>query len=144
MSEAVDIEIQINSDWRIVVVAGGLWGPRAWLLERLIDGAWCGQIAAIRSSAMLREFVKAKVGQVDADAAAQLAALPARIDIRSAEERAQKLKRVRTKKRSDVCESSTIAATRAGTAEKWTAPGAGAKQAAAAFMAWRAEHAAKC
>jgi hypothetical protein len=81
MSAAVDIEIQINSDWRIVVVSGGLWGPRAWLLEHLIDGEWCGEVAAIRASGMLREFVTAKVGTVDAVAAAQLAALAPRSDI---------------------------------------------------------------
>lgn len=82
MSEAVELIAQINASWRVVVVCGGKWGPRAWLVEHLIDGAWRGHIAATRSPAMLREMVQAWAGHIEADAAAILAALPARAHTR--------------------------------------------------------------
>jgi hypothetical protein len=123
MSEAVDTAIEINATLRVVVVCGGKWGKtRGWLLQRMVDGAWCDD-AIIRSAEMLRWLVQG----VDADAAAILTALPARCDFRTAAERVQKRKRPATK--------------RAAVARPARPAGAGTNRAAAAaaFLTWRAE-----
>jgi hypothetical protein len=81
MSEVVDIAIQINPSWRVVVVQGGKWGARAWLLQQSVEGVWCDK-AVVRASGMLRSMVQAWCGPVDEGAATTLAALPARSHMR--------------------------------------------------------------
>ena len=82
MSAAVDIVVQINSAWRVVLTHDqAAYRRKAWLVQKqLADGAWCTE-AVVRSVPMLREMVQAWAGAVDADAVPILAALPPRVDI---------------------------------------------------------------
>jgi hypothetical protein len=69
---------QLNPTWRIVRVEGPRWGMgAAWLIENVTDPR-AG--AVIRMAHIVREFVLYKCGDIDADAAAILAALPKRCD----------------------------------------------------------------
>jgi hypothetical protein len=73
---------QLNERWRVVLVSDqNTWRRPAWMIQRMVDGAWRDQ-AAVRASGMLRDIVRAKVGRVDATAVKILDALPERVDVR--------------------------------------------------------------
>jgi hypothetical protein len=66
MTSSSNLVAQLNQRWRVVIVSDDAWHDRA----------------AIRTSETLRALVQAQAGRVDADAAAILAALPERVDLR--------------------------------------------------------------
>ncbi|MDH2353483.1 hypothetical protein QCM80_22880 [Bradyrhizobium sp. SSUT112] len=84
MSEAVELLTNLNSDWRVVVLPAAPWRrSKAWCLQRRVAGDWQG-MGIVRSAAMLRELVLGRAGAVAPHAAAVLAALPPRVDVRLA------------------------------------------------------------
>jgi hypothetical protein len=135
MTESVDIVAHLDAGRRVVLVSGRKdWGRPAWLIQTMVGGAWHDG-GVTRSSDMLRWLA----GPVDADAAAILAALPARVDLRV---RGSSMIKRAPGKRARAAELRAAVAVRA--AEKRVriaAPGAGtnrAAAAAAAFLTWRA------
>jgi hypothetical protein len=82
MSAAVDIVVQINSAWRLVLLHNqATWKRRAWMVQNIVDGVWCDHFQT-RSAEMLRWMIGGKaVGRLDASVAEILAALPPRVDI---------------------------------------------------------------
>jgi hypothetical protein len=72
---------QLNESWRVLRIAGGPpgCGPPFWSIERKIAGDWIGQ-ATFRTPGMILWFLHGRAGTIDPDAAAILAALPARCD----------------------------------------------------------------
>jgi hypothetical protein len=82
MSAAVDIVVQINSAWRLVLLHDqATWNRRAWMVQNIVDGVWCDHFHT-RSAEMLRWMIGGKaVGRLDAGVPEILAALPPRVDI---------------------------------------------------------------
>jgi hypothetical protein len=136
-----DLIAQLNASWRVVLVDRKTL-RRAWLLQHMVDGAWCDK-AVVRSSEMLRWLVQAHAGPVDADAAAILTELPARVDLRV--RGSSTIKRA-PGKRARAAEMRAAVAARAAEKRVRIAAGAGTRRAAAAaaaFLTWRAENATK-
>jgi hypothetical protein len=78
VTETVTLICTLNEDWRIVRIADRPGcGPPFWSVERKIAGDWIGQ-ATFRTPGMILWFLHGRVGTIDPDAAAILAALPAR------------------------------------------------------------------
>jgi hypothetical protein len=122
MSERGDTVIMVGASWRVVVVEGAKWGRgRAWMLQRMVDGAWC-DVGATRSREMLVWLIGPAI---DADAAAQLAALPPRSDIGGPKAPTGKRARV-----------ASVSAPAPATKRR-----AGAADTARAFLHWREERA---
>ncbi|MBR0734435.1 hypothetical protein JQ595_37380 [Bradyrhizobium japonicum] len=84
MSKAVELVVELNSDWRVVVLPGAPWRrSKAWCLQQRVAGDWQGK-HIVRSKVMLLNIVLGRAGPVDPLAAAVLEALPPRVDIRPA------------------------------------------------------------
>jgi hypothetical protein len=78
-AETVTLICTIGESFRVLRIADRPgWGSPSWSIQRKVDGAWRGE-AMFRVSASLRDYLKARV-DIDADAAAILARLPARSD----------------------------------------------------------------
>jgi hypothetical protein len=77
--ETVTLIAQLEN-WRVLRVADRPgWGKPCWSIQRKVDGAWRDE-AMFRVSASVREYLKARAGTIDAEAAAILARLPVRCD----------------------------------------------------------------
>jgi hypothetical protein len=136
MSETV--VAQINSRWRVVhVPTGKRWGKTAWLVEQLIDGAWCVE-AVFRASGMLCEFVTAKAGTFDAGAADVLEALPQRCDIGGVPKVPERKRQRAARSRADTS-AAAAAVPRPADAHTAAARALAPTARAAAFLTWRAE-----
>jgi hypothetical protein len=150
MSESVLIA-QLNASWRVVLVSGpNPFGRRAcWVLQNLVDGAWCDR-HAVRSAELLRWLVKA-AGPIDEAAAVALDNLPARSDIggprpdpaiarkaavaRAAERRAAARAAVAARKAEERAAAAAAEKARAAAA----AAGTRRARTAAAFLSWRSQ-----
>jgi hypothetical protein len=137
MSETVTLVAQLSAGWRVLLVANRPgWGRPTWLLQNMVDGAWC-DVALTRASGMLREIVLAKAGTVDAETAAILRDLPTRCDIREPGS-PPKPKR---KKRAAEAKAPVNPPTPEPAVRRMKRDAGGAKRAAvvAAFMQWRSQ-----
>jgi hypothetical protein len=77
--ETVTLIVQLEN-WRVLRVADRPgWGDPSWSLQQWVDGRWCGE-AMFRVSASVRDYLKARAGTIDPQAAAILEALPKRCD----------------------------------------------------------------
>jgi hypothetical protein len=80
-SEAFALVAQINASWRVVRLHDDVdWKRPTWLIQQFVDGAWHWR-GAYRSAETLRWMLGHHVGPIAPDAAAILAALPARVDL---------------------------------------------------------------
>ncbi|MGY3082135.1 hypothetical protein ACVWZZ_008543 [Bradyrhizobium sp. LM6.10] len=84
MSEP-ELVAQLNDRWRVMLLFDGItWSRRTWRVEQLVDDAWCTH-TTLRSADMLRWLIMGEaIGPVEAAAAAVLAALPPRVNVRAA------------------------------------------------------------
>jgi hypothetical protein len=80
MSENVELVAQINAGWRIIVVPRDGRTQRSWEIQYLRSDGWHGRARTCAAS-MLAQFVLGWAGPVDVDAAATIAALPARSNV---------------------------------------------------------------
>jgi hypothetical protein len=79
---------QVNRHWRVLLQPdpSGAFKGRLWILQRLVDGAWCAHFTT-RSADMLSWAIRGKdVVRLAPGIPAILAALPARVDLRSPSE----------------------------------------------------------